>query len=72
LKVVELWGMITMNMMSEACEDTYNLGRFMGMGYQNDLKTDIVPGLKDLHGIFELVFGKLRNHINFLFLQAPW
>jgi hypothetical protein len=42
---------ITMNITHEAYEDAHDLDRFMGMGYQNVLKTAIIMGLKDLHTI---------------------
>jgi hypothetical protein len=42
---------ITMNITHEAYEDAHDLDRFMGMGYQNVLKTAKVMGLKDLHTI---------------------
>jgi hypothetical protein len=44
---------ITMNITNEAYESAHDLDRFMGMGYQNVLKTAIVLGLKDLQSIFE-------------------
>jgi hypothetical protein len=44
---------ITMNITHEAYEDAHDLDRFMGMGYQNVLKTAIVLGLKDLRAIVE-------------------
>jgi len=42
---------ITMNITQEAYEDAHDLDRFMGMGYQNVLKTAMIMGLKDLHTI---------------------
>ena len=42
---------ITMNITNESYEAAHDLDRFMGMGYQNVLKTAIVLGLKDLHAI---------------------
>jgi hypothetical protein len=44
---------ITMNITNEAYETAHDLDRFMGMGYQNVLKTAIVLGLKDLHAIID-------------------
>jgi hypothetical protein len=44
---------ITMNITHETYEDAHDLDRFMGMGYQNVLKTAIVLGLKDLYAIVE-------------------
>lgn len=44
---------ITMNITHEAYESAHDLDRFMGMGYQNVLKTAIVLGLKDLQTIVE-------------------
>jgi len=51
---------ITMNITHEAYEDAHDLDRFMGMGYQNVLKTAIVLGLKDLHAI--VVRDKKKNN----------
>ena len=42
---------ITMNITNDAYETAHDLDRFMGMGYQNVLKTAIVLGLKDLQAI---------------------
>jgi len=42
---------ITINITHEVYEDAHDLDRFMGMGYQNVLKTAMVIGLKDLHAI---------------------
>lgn len=40
-----------MNITQDAYEDAHDLDRFMGMGYQNGLKTAMVMGLKDLLAI---------------------
>ncbi|MDM7985812.1 MAG: hypothetical protein QUS13_00610 [Smithella sp.] len=42
---------ITINITHDAYDSAHDLDRFMGMGYQNVLKTAIVLGLKDLHAI---------------------
>ncbi|PKL35205.1 MAG: hypothetical protein CVV44_22785 [Spirochaetae bacterium HGW-Spirochaetae-1] len=42
---------ITINITHEVYEDAHDLDRFMGMGYQNVLKTAMMMGLKDLHDI---------------------
>jgi hypothetical protein len=44
---------ITMNITAEAFDDAHDLDRFMGMGYQNVLKTAIALGLRDLREIVE-------------------
>ena len=50
---------ITMNITKKAYEDAHELDKFMGMGYQNVLKTAIILGLKDLYKIVER--GKQLN-----------
>jgi hypothetical protein len=53
---------ITMNITHEAYEDAHDLDRFMGMGYQNVLKTAMGMGLKDLHAIV-LREKKKKRHV---------
>ena len=55
---------ITMNITQEAYEDAHDLDRFMGMGYQNVLKTAMVMGLKDLHTIVMREKKKKRHAEN--------
>ncbi len=55
---------ITMNITQDAYEDAHDLDRFMGMGYQNVLKTAMVMGLKDLHAIVSRDRKKKRRGVS--------